>query len=195
MPRLSSEGLLTAAIKQNRLRTTMSEFKRVRELVDYLPAYFSRDEKKSQHDVFRDGMLQGYLLGLSARRKPTNKNRKPKSAGWGGVLFSDFVSTHVVGLQYQFKTKTAQEKIFRQLTLGTEVTIQRETKNRKDPFACAVYLGRKRIGYLPRQMAEILAPKLDSGDEYAFYIFDFNLHSLGRTDVPTLNLLGIHVRP
>ncbi|MFA9445492.1 HIRAN domain-containing protein [Egicoccus sp. AB-alg6-2] len=46
---------------------------------------------------------------------------------------------------------------------GQQVTLRREPDNPADPFAVAVWAEQWRIGYLDRQVAARLAPRLDAG--------------------------------
>ena len=109
------------------------------------------------------------------------------------IRFEDLFSTRIVGTMHQFKTKKQQSRFFRNYAQGTVLQVKREPKNKHDPNACAVYCRRKRIGYIPRQSAAVLAPLLDRGHKYKFFVFSFQIHFEGLGILPMLDLLGIRV--
>lgn len=51
------------------------------------------------------------------------------------------------------------------LAVGASISLRREPKNKHDSNAIAIYLGRSKIGFLPRSLAAEIASYLDAGGE------------------------------
>jgi hypothetical protein len=87
----------------------------------------------------------------------------------------------IVGIQYRL-TKATRSRLSREVPFA--VYFKREPKNQYDPNAIAVFvaggnfLENMHIGYLRKELAAVLAPKLDNGEAQlpAFGIVDsFNV--------------------
>lgn len=57
--------MLRRAIKEGRIKLSKREYKRVEELVDSLPIWWSRQGDKDAHDHFMDGVFEGFILCLA----------------------------------------------------------------------------------------------------------------------------------
>lgn len=106
------------------------------------------------------------------------------------TLSSAFV-TEIVGMRYQFKTDRSYEQEFFRLLEGVEVIVKHEKNNKKDKNACAVFLKRKRIGYLPSFVAKKVAQKMKRGSRFRFFVFDLAHRYHEYQGLPTTSLLGI----
>ena len=50
---------------------------------------------------------------------------------------------------------------------GRPLELRRDPDNEHDPNAIAVYAGGEQVGWVPRELAEELAPQLDAGETYS----------------------------
>ena len=62
----------------------------------------------------------------------------------------------IVGIEH-----TGCEAVVKALQPGTELLLVREPTNQFDPMAVAVYVDRRRIGYIPRKQNKVLAQFID----------------------------------
>ena len=53
--------------------------------------------------------------------------------------------------------------VFKDLKIGTELTLKREADNKFDPYAVAVYFGEQKLGFLPRNQNETVNKLLEMG--------------------------------
>lgn len=53
---------------------------------------------------------------------------------------------------------------------GAPLTLRRDPANEHDPDAIAVHAGEGQLGWVPRELAAELAPKLDAGEEWSAVI-------------------------
>jgi hypothetical protein len=98
------------------------------------------------------------------------------SDSWKQLAVTDLLITELKGLEYRVRDPLARRRLELELMFGCAVTIKRKLKNKFDKNACAVYLKRKHIGYIPREIAKIIAPKLDRGYQYKAFTLDFNTY-------------------
>lgn len=104
------------------------------------------------------------------------KRRSPdKSAPKEKKLDYTIIATGVVGSRYHLKSRRSVTLFFRKLSAGFPVQIVREPKNRFDKNACAVFIAKKQVGYIPRYDAKRIAKQLDRGIQYQFYVFKTDL--------------------
>ena len=52
---------------------------------------------------------------------------------------------------------------FKELSIGTQLTLEREGSNGYDPKAIAIYYGNKKLGYVPRADNTVLSMIMDAG--------------------------------
>ncbi|HAR41167.1 MAG TPA: hypothetical protein DCS07_00795 [Bdellovibrionales bacterium] len=100
------------------------------------------------------------------KRLPMRKQSKSKSA-------PPFLLASITGIQYWVTSKADLRALQRRLKTGLKLRIFREPKNKHDRYACAVYVGKKQVGYFPRYDARQIAPLIDSGQPYKFYLHEF----------------------
>lgn len=79
----------------------------------------------------------------------------------------------LAGIEHQLKSRQQQFAFFESAFKGMEFQIKREPKNKADKNACAVFYEQKKIGYVPRKMAETMAPMIDAGDSCLWFLSDF----------------------
>lgn len=74
---------------------------------------------------------------------------------------SDTIEFSVRGIAYENRAQVAATA-----HVGSEVEIVRDYDNLADRNATAVYLGRRQLGYVPRDLAQLLAPDIDTGARF-----------------------------
>ena len=57
---------------------------------------------------------------------------------------------------------------FNHIRIGTELTLKRESNNKFDPYAVAVYFGEHKLGFLPRNQNEDISKFLEMGHKDLF---------------------------
>ena len=103
------------------------------------------------------------------------------------------VFTDIVGIEHNIKSRGARVKLIGTLELGILLEIQREKKNRFDKNACAVHLKGKKIGYIPRKVAKDLAPRLDCGGKFVFFISDFSATISPAYEILSIKVTGVRL--
>ncbi|MCL6559570.1 MAG: HIRAN domain-containing protein, partial [Firmicutes bacterium] len=115
------------------------------------------------------------LSGISRyASKLTTDFFKPFELMWGVLLGEKMMEVYdyyertgefysrVVGIQYENRWKNVKE-----LKIGEEVLLLRESWNPYDPNAIRVFTTTgKDLGFIRRTLAEMLAPKIDKGMQY-----------------------------
>ena len=74
---------------------------------------------------------------------------------------SDPIEFNVRGIAYENRAQVAATA-----HVGLEVELVRDYDNLADRNATAVYLGRRQLGYVPRDLAQLLAPDIDTGARF-----------------------------
>jgi len=101
------------------------------------------------------------------------------------------IKCKLVGVTYS----DAQEniKFFGCKDVGSFAMV-REPDNKHDPNAIRVELGGKYLGYIPRDMAKILAPKMDSGRKFIAMFVNRNESPFHDTVGLTVEVVEYRVR-
>lgn len=77
------------------------------------------------------------------------------------------IHTKIVGVTYDNPDGTDRQTIIASLTLQSQITLSRDYGNIYDPNAIAVLTAaREQIGFINRDIASELAPKMDLGSTY-----------------------------
>lgn len=116
-------------------------------------------------------------------KKRSKKGNQPASARARTVFRdSDFLEewddyetkvfrVRIAGVSYKNSEGTSRQKILKKCNIGECLIIKREPKNRYDPNAIAIFRQNgEQLGYIPREFAEWLAPKMDNGLEPLVHI-------------------------
>ncbi len=107
---------------------------------------------------------------------------------------SDLILTELAGLEHRVKDPLERRRLELQLMFGARLTLKRQPKNKFDKNACAVYLKRKHIGYIPREIAKLIAPKMDRGHKYKAFTLDFGIYFGGfERERPKLRILLVRI--
>jgi single-stranded-DNA-specific exonuclease len=68
-----------------------------------------------------------------------------------------FIDTTIAGVTFEDR-----QQVIPTLVPGRHLLLKREKTNKYDKNAVLVMVGKQQAGYLPRKVAEIIAPKLDA---------------------------------
>ncbi len=76
----------------------------------------------------------------------------------------------IAGLIYAFKNKRDLKKALTDLKKGVQVTLKHEFRNQFDEYACAIYLDKKRMGYMPRSQNKKFLKLVERQKKFIFFV-------------------------
>ena len=89
----------------------------------------------------------------------------------------DLLPIDVMAEGVQYGNRAAAARLARP---GDIVDVRRDYDNAADRNAIALYLNDREIGYLPRQVGQVLAPEIDTGREIAASVLTVQLQTIPR---------------
>ena len=93
-----------------------------------------------------------------------------------------YVETRIAGVSFANDDGSSRQDALAEIEHqggALPITLKRKPKNRFDPNAIAVFHEDKQIGYVPRQLAEELAPIIDAGIEMRAHIVSIGQNAVG----------------
>ncbi len=119
----------------------------------------------------RSGKLME-VTHVQSRKKMPRKKVKVKNPKRSVPAINQFFFANIAGLPFLFPNDKSRLKIFKRVKYGDRVQILHEPKNKFDENACSVYLGKTKIGYLPRDKNAEFLDRTLKGEIFVFYIYN-----------------------
>ncbi len=98
---------------------------------------------------------------------------------------------NIAGTAHHIKTSAKIQKLSKMEDL-CKITIKHEWNNKHDPYACAIYCNKIKLGYIPRHLNKDFIAKAKNKIRYSFFVC--NLTSYDFTESASVGPLVIAVR-